>query len=337
MRENLLPMVSIIVPIYNAEQTIIKCVNSLINQTYLNREIILVNNNSTDETENICYKLCERNRDIRLYKCKKKGVSAARNFGLDKAIGKYIIFVDSDDWLSENAVESMVFQTWPGRLSAIQVYIVHNESVGKKEKYQEIYSAKEYIEAILKNKLHGSVNGCLLEKKVIGELKFDEKTGFMEDFLFLLVYLTRIKEVKIVGEKYFYRQYDNNSTCRKDNILQQILEIDYTLKRIENILVGIGSSEETLGFLVKKKANAVEWKLSFVNSFRDAKRLLADNRIQAVIESVLKEKAGIFYTLYYRMLNKKFSILFWVYLRIRKCKREVKNILWERMGRRENI
>jgi glycosyltransferase involved in cell wall biosynthesis len=90
--------VSIVVPVYNREKTIKKCLDSLINQTYPNVEIIVVNNNSVDGTVKIVKELIEGNPNIHLYNCKEQGVSYARNYGIKKATGDYIMFVDSDDY-----------------------------------------------------------------------------------------------------------------------------------------------------------------------------------------------------------------------------------------------
>lgn len=93
------PLISIIIPVYNAEEYLPKCLNSIINQTYKNIEIICINDGSTDNSENIIKKYMEMDdRVIHLY-CKNNGVSNARNVGLDIAKGRYIMFVDSDDWI----------------------------------------------------------------------------------------------------------------------------------------------------------------------------------------------------------------------------------------------
>ena len=85
--------VSIIVPVYNREKTIKKCLDSLVNQTYTNIEILVINNNSTDETVNIVRKLAKENAKIQLFNCKEQGVSYSRNCGIKKATGGYLMFV----------------------------------------------------------------------------------------------------------------------------------------------------------------------------------------------------------------------------------------------------
>lgn len=103
----MLPLVSIIVPIYNNEQDIKKCINALLEQSYKNLQIILVDDGSTDNTYDICKTFSDQR--ILLLKKTNGGASSARNHGLLKAKGKYIYFVDSDDYLEGNAIEKLVY------------------------------------------------------------------------------------------------------------------------------------------------------------------------------------------------------------------------------------
>ena len=98
-------MISVIVPVYNIKNYVEKCVNSIINQTYQNFEIILVDDGSSDGSEVICDKLAMCDERIRTYHKANGGLSDARNFGIDKSRGKYISFVDGDDLLHPDAIE----------------------------------------------------------------------------------------------------------------------------------------------------------------------------------------------------------------------------------------
>lgn len=100
--------VSIIVPVYNVEKYIEKCLDSLINQSYKNVEIVVINDGSTDNSINIIMDKYNSNDRIYIYNKKNGGLSSARNLGLDKATGDYLLFVDSDDWLELDCVEKLV-------------------------------------------------------------------------------------------------------------------------------------------------------------------------------------------------------------------------------------
>lgn len=97
--------VSIIVPIYNVEKYLTRCLDSIVEQTYRNLEIILVDDGSTDNSGEICRQYAERDSRIRLFQQENRGQSAARNVGLDNMTGEYIVFVDSDDYISTRFVE----------------------------------------------------------------------------------------------------------------------------------------------------------------------------------------------------------------------------------------
>ena len=96
------PLVSIIVPVYNAEQSLPRCLDSICAQTYQNLEIILVDDGSTDDSLTVCRQFAYRDDRIRVLSQTNSGVSAARNNAMETATGKYIQFVDSDDWIDEN-------------------------------------------------------------------------------------------------------------------------------------------------------------------------------------------------------------------------------------------
>ena len=98
-------LISIIVPVYNSEEYLKQCIDSILRQTYKNIEIILVNDGSQDKSEDICREYLDCDNRVVYVKQSNNGVSSARNQGIKKASGKYIAFVDSDDCLTEDAIE----------------------------------------------------------------------------------------------------------------------------------------------------------------------------------------------------------------------------------------
>ena len=99
------PFVSFVVPVYNAERTIVRCVNSLVSQTFDDVEILLVNNCSTDSSLQICKDFSEKYSRVRTFDIAEKGVSVARNKGIEESLGEFISFVDADDWIDSNVCE----------------------------------------------------------------------------------------------------------------------------------------------------------------------------------------------------------------------------------------
>lgn len=107
LKEN--PLISVIIPVYNVEPYLQQCLDSAIGQTYENLEILIIDDGSTDGCGKICDEYAERDERIKVFHTDNRGLSAARNLGLDKATGEYISFIDSDDWFELNAIETVVY------------------------------------------------------------------------------------------------------------------------------------------------------------------------------------------------------------------------------------
>jgi len=103
--EQVVPLVSIVVPVYNAARTLEKCIDSLTSQTFDDVEILLINNGSTDNSLDVCKKIAEKNSRIKVIDVAEKGVSVARNKGIEVASGEFITFIDADDWIDPNVCE----------------------------------------------------------------------------------------------------------------------------------------------------------------------------------------------------------------------------------------
>lgn len=103
-----LPLVSVVIPVYNTEKYLEKCVNSVLNQTYKNTEIILVDDGSRDESGKICDNFAKAYENISAYHTENRGQSHARNYGIKKSKGEYISFIDSDDYIAKDMIERLV-------------------------------------------------------------------------------------------------------------------------------------------------------------------------------------------------------------------------------------
>ena len=100
-------LISVIVPIYNVENYLRKCLDSILEQTFHNLEILLVNDGSTDGSGQICQEYVEKDNRIRYFEKENGGLSDARNYGIEQAQGEYLTFVDSDDWVTETYIEEL--------------------------------------------------------------------------------------------------------------------------------------------------------------------------------------------------------------------------------------
>lgn len=118
-RENNYPKLSVIVPVFKVEQFLNKCIDSILNQSYTNIEVILVDDGSPDSCPQICDDYQRKDPRVKVVHKQNGGLSSARNAGLDIASGEYVSFVDSDDWLESDAYSEMINQCVINKLDII--------------------------------------------------------------------------------------------------------------------------------------------------------------------------------------------------------------------------
>ena len=101
------PVISVVVPVYNAETFLDKCIQSIVNQTYKNIEVILLDDGSTDKSLDVCKNFAKTDKRIKVIHKKNSGAADSRNLGVQKAIGEYVTFVDSDDYIDQNMIAAL--------------------------------------------------------------------------------------------------------------------------------------------------------------------------------------------------------------------------------------
>lgn len=214
-----------------------RCIESIRSQTYSNLEIIIVNDGSTDSTAKICEEYEVLDPRIRVFHTENRGVSPTRNFGIEKAKGYYIQFVDSDDYLAVSAtqllVENMVNKKvdlvvcgYTRLLRELKLYRNQLDRVGK-------YSNKQYLANTLKDPGHhyyGVIWNKLYKTSIIREnkLQFIEDVKLGEDFIFNIQYLKYISYISVIGNRlYFYNCENENTLSRYEkNIITCISELN---------------------------------------------------------------------------------------------------------------
>lgn len=198
--------ISVIVPVYNAQDYLERCVKSILMQVYEKFEILLIDDGSTDRSGIICDEFSRENDFIRVLHQKNAGVSNARNIGLKNAKGEYVTFIDADDYISESYLSNLIAQMTPLGLVISRVYERQNNwlDVGIKELNKE--EAQQLV--FFNNGIQGFPFAKLFDLKLIREKKilFDESIAICEDMLFLTQYLTYTKGriVCISEQDYFY-------------------------------------------------------------------------------------------------------------------------------------
>lgn len=199
--------ISIIVPLYNAENTLEKCINSLINQSYTDIEVILVNDGSGDSSYDICKKYESLDKRIVIINKKNGGVSSARNAGLEIATGEFIMFCDSDDWVDINWCKAMYDNYTDDNLLMCKTERGENSEKNNK------YDSKRLIEKIDKSKFMILYNegicspwNKIFKASIIQEnhIRFPLDFSLGEDLHFVIEYLKHIQgDILLLNEKLY--------------------------------------------------------------------------------------------------------------------------------------
>ena len=255
------PLISVIVPVYNGQDYLEKCIESVEVQTYENLEIIIINDGSTDNTGGVCERLKERFPNIRVIVTGDEGVSTARNAGIKNAEGAFITFVDADDRLRPKTLQILYecivetgsdvagcnFKEW-GKEEEWEDFLSNRYSIEKPVKY----TASDYLrEQILKG--NSRCWSKLYRRAAIGNLRFQEGLTIGEDMLFLvklLPYARGIAEIEYPGYGYFHnpkgamnrkftKHYMDQITCW-ELAREEILKIDQKLNDQVTIILIMG-------------------------------------------------------------------------------------------------
>lgn len=203
-----MPLISVVVPVYNARDTIERCVNSICNQSISDLQIILVNDGSTDDSGRFCDALAACDNRIKVLHKGNCGVSAARNSGIKLATGQYLLFVDSDDYLPVDFCRGLIEakKKWGDDTfvwTALQV-VSENNTIAERKFYFDdepfsLLTRKDVLKLSMKYLLNSPVNK-LYDMKIIREnnLHMDESIQIAEDLLFNLHYLDKAGDCDIV-------------------------------------------------------------------------------------------------------------------------------------------
>ena len=220
------PLISIIVPVYNAEQYLEKCVNSIINQTYTNLEIILVDDGSPDNCGAICDEYAKKDSRIKVIHEKNSGQSIARNAGLDNATGEFVGFIDSDDTIEPGMFEDLYNAIQGVDLAVCGHSLVYDGKVESASTDNIIELDKEGLWREVFGKLNNAVWNKLFKRELINDLRFDLRFAHGEDLIFNIRYLERANLGKVV-DKPLYNYYKRNDSITTGKFTRRkLLEID---------------------------------------------------------------------------------------------------------------
>lgn len=297
-------LISIIVPVYNVSDYIEKCVKSILAQTYENIEIILVDDGSKDDSGNKCEQLKQMDKRIKVIHKENGGLSSARNAGIDIAKGKYLTFIDSDDYVNVDFIKVLYNNliNYKSDISAVSVKKVYNQNQDTHEfnksnititegieKYYNIYNSKAFVTVVSWNKLY--------KRKIFENLRYKE--GILhEDEEIIHKILSKANRIVYDDAKLYYYFQRNNSIMNKYNIkrlqIVQSLEnrIDYFKEINEDILVDISKYYYltvltiNYSFLNKTIPNYIDYKSSLKIKIKNLYREIKNSKYLSLNQKI---------------------------------------------------
>jgi glycosyltransferase involved in cell wall biosynthesis len=299
-------LISIIVAVYNTEKYLEKCLESIINQTYQNIEILLINDGSTDISGKICDEYAKKDSRISVYHQSNRGVSAVRQFGIGQAKGEYSIHVDSDDWVEKNMLEEMCYVAKKDNCDVLITDFFYDNG----EKFQlsidkpttlEPYSI---ISDICKGKVSSGVCNKLIRHNLYNKflISFSKRINYGEDQLVLIQLLMNVKKVSYLNKSYYYYYCNSESITKKvdkdffsSKISPFITELEIILKDKSDKFIDINNNKLLLkNYLIDSNCF----------TFKKLKRIYPETNSHILSSSLdLKIKIKLF------LINKNLGIL----------------------------
>lgn len=315
--------ISIIVPVYNAEKYLEECLDSLVNQTYYNIEIILVDDGSKDSSGLICDKYSEKYEIVKVFHIENSGVSYARNFGIKKSSGQWITFVDSDDVITQDYCDSMISSANNnvdlviGRtISFVGNDIKNTIDDGFKGDKINCFSTKEEKKELYKSVFIDNrkfikfphISTCsakLFRKRLLSDfnIQYDLNMYLYEDAFFNVQVINSANKIIIIDKAiYYYRDNQNSSSNSfKENIIKQY---DYAYKVFLDFFKEINLSiEEYIDYFKVKNLNTI-----FTNYYK------SNSYNSNFMKCILDKYKEALKTVDYKFLPKKRKLLKLLYL-----------------------
>lgn len=226
---------SVIVPIYNAEKTLSRCVDSIVKQTSANYELILVNDGSTDRSGDICKKYAAKYPNVRYVQKENGGVSSARNAGLRQAEGEYVLFVDSDDYVSESyfsIIDELCHKQPDLILCGAQAFggMERQWVIGNCDENSEL-GISEIVASAMEKYLFSSVWAKVFKTSILISkgLQFAPNLVIGEDQLFLFTYAMYIRSIASTEKVGYFVDISSEGSLsrkRRDYLTEQLMEVN---------------------------------------------------------------------------------------------------------------
>lgn len=302
--------VSIIIPIYNNEKTLKRCIDSILNQTYENIEIILVNDGSKDKSQSICESYLEIDKRITLITQKNQGVAIARNQGLKKATGEYIQFVDSDDYIDEKMLSILVNEIEKESADIVISGFKEYLNIEKETKLIGEYNSKKnciyyidefatYIGQLYGERLLGGPCNSLYKMNIIksNNIEFPRNKSYGEDTIFNMIYYRYCKKIVLFKDSFYNYVHENRLSLsskyheNKFQIINDIYEeIKNTIKPYEKFKIDELHTIDKLYFYDVFKSLQQEIAFHGIkNSYKKCYDICNNEEIKIVAKKIIRD------------------------------------------------
>jgi len=319
------PVISVIVPVYKAENYLHRCVDSILAQTFTDFEVLLVDDGSPDRSGEICDEYAQKDGRVRVFHKENGGVSSARNVGIDNALGKYTIHADPDDWVEPNMLEELYkkAQEEDADMVICDFYIhTKNKEIYISQKPSET-SNNVLLDDIMNQRVHGGCwNKLIKASSYRGKLiRFPENMIIWEDQFYicniLLISPLKINHIAIPLYHYDIAINTDSLVYRNKNIKQMIMSQEYFISYFSNILESRVQLLNHFKIVTKNKAFITAYKkkdiIDYYSEINSYYSLLSKNLLCPFVALTIKFPCfyKIFYIAYH-ILNK---IKIWFHLR----------------------
>ena len=290
-------MISIIVPIYKAEQYIHRCIDSILSQSYTDFELLLIDDGSPDGCGAICDAYAVKDSRVRVFHKENRGVSSARNLGIAHAQGEWITFIDADDYVHPDFLFSLYAQ------HDADLIVGSFQLVGSDESWDGILPNEKYGREVLKDKLfksaftpnHRAPWGKLYRRDIIvdNHILYDSKVTLSEDWLFTLEYFQYTQSIRTIDAPYYYYERGNVDGLSQNS--RYFEEYFYAMERFEQMATTLEQSfalssarriyiESVRVFLVRQVSYLYHHAgLTYRAQLGKLRTMLANRHVQAVL------------------------------------------------------
>lgn len=310
-------LISIIIPVYNVEKYIGRCLDSILNQTFQDFEIISIDDGSTDRSGEICDEYAAKDSRVKVFHKINGGVSSARNVGLDNAHGELIMFVDADDWLDLNTLEICLRNIVGADVVRFSVRDIFADFVNERQ-IEPTENKTELLNRVIARQTILSACSALYRQKVVGSCRFNTSFNNGEDWLFLCNVLNQSKTVKVLNIALYNYERRNEASCTSNidySKIESAFNVCATIAQVVDKTIFEKSLALAKGDLVYQSAflglsykqlKFLKDKIKLRHKYYPIKYFFSDVSLKKKISNVLSTSAfGMFVLKFFRSKSNK--------------------------------